>query len=126
MLTVALPKGRIAEQTLKGISIESVAALSGISPRSYYDWIKQGKQDIENGVESVHAVFAESVQGAIAEVEERMLAQAIGTDEIGARWYLSRKMRKEYGDKQEIEISGDIELVFVDDEDADMPLISKD
>ena len=111
---------KVVENTLKGISIESICALSGISPRSYYDWIKQGKQDIEDGVESVHALFAESVQAAIAEVEERMLAQAIGTDEIGARWYLSRKMRKDYGDKQEIEISGDMEVEIVwpqEDED---------
>lgn len=63
------------------------------------------------------------VTAAEAKVEQRLLDQAIGTDPIGARWYLSRKFRKDYGDKQEIEISGDIELVFVDDEDADMPLI---
>jgi hypothetical protein len=107
---------RVIEHTLKGISIESVCALSNIRPRSYHRWLKQGKEDIENGVDSILAVLAESVLAAEAKVEQRLLDQAIGTDPIGARWYLSRKFRKEYGDKQEIEISGDIELVFVDDE----------
>ena len=101
---------RIVEHTLKGISIESICALSGISPAVYYVWMKQGEEDIKEDVESVHRVFRESILSAIAEVEERMLDQAIGTDEIGARWYLSRKMRKEYGDKQEIDINGNVEV----------------
>jgi hypothetical protein len=84
---------RIAEKTLKGISIESVAALSGISPRVYYYWLKQGKEDIDNDVKSVYAQFAESVLAAEAKVEQRLLDQAIGTDPIGARWYLSRKFK---------------------------------
>ena len=101
---------RVVEHTLKGISIESICALSNISPAVYYIWMKQGEEDIKEDVESVHRVFRESILSAIAEVEERMLDQAIGTDEIGARWYLSRKMRKEYGDKQEIDIKGQVEV----------------
>ncbi len=85
--------------------------------------MKQGEEDIKEDVKSVHRVFRESILAAEAKVEQRLLDQAIGTDPIGARWYLSRKFRKDYGDKVEVEHSGDIELVFVDDEDADMPQV---
>ncbi len=111
---------RIVEHTHKGISIASICALSGINPDSYYRWMKQGKQDIEEGVDSLFRVFRESVHAAEAEVEERMLAQAIGTDEVGARWYLARKMRDNYGDKQEIDINGQVEVEILwpqDEED---------
>ena len=77
---------RVIDHTLKGISIESVFALSNISPRAYYYWINQGREDIDNEVESVHAQFAESILAAEAVIEQRLLDQAIGTDPIGARW----------------------------------------
>jgi transposase-like protein len=64
---------RVIEHTLKGISIESVCALSNISPRAYYYWLKQGREDIDNEVESVHAQFAESILAAEAKVEQRLL-----------------------------------------------------
>jgi transposase-like protein len=64
---------RVIEHTLKGISIESVCALSNISPRAYYYWIKQGREDIEEGVESIYTWFAESILAAEAEVEQLLL-----------------------------------------------------
>ncbi len=110
---------KIAEITLTRISVESICALSGFSKNSYYRWLKQGKKDIEEGVDSVFAQFALSIKAAEAQIEQELLDQAIGTDEVGARWYLSRKMRKEYGDKQEIDIKGelDIEIVWPQDEE---------
>lgn len=111
---------KLVVQTLKGISVVSICALSGISRDSYYRWMKKGKQDIKEEVDSVFAQFVQSIQTAEAEVEERMLAQAIGEEEVGARWYLSRKMRDEYGDKQEIDIKGGIEVEITwPDEDED-------
>lgn len=83
----------VADNILTGVSIASVAALLGISPRVYYYWLKQGDQDIDNEVESVYAELAESVLAAEAKVEQRLLDQAIGTVPIGVRWYLSRKFR---------------------------------
>ena len=50
---------KVADNILTGVSIASVAALSGISPRVYYYWLKQGDEDIENSVKSVHAEFEE-------------------------------------------------------------------
>ncbi len=111
---------KVVEHTLKGISIVSICALSGISRDSYYRWIKQGKQDIKEGVDSVFVQFVQSIQKAEAEVEQRMLDQAIGEDEVGARWYLARKMRDNYGDKSEIDIKGNVEVEIVwpqDEED---------
>ena len=35
--------------------------------------MKQGEQDIEDGVESIHRVFRESILEAEAEIEQRLL-----------------------------------------------------
>ena len=64
---------RLVLYTLKGISIESICALSGISPAIYCIWMKQGEQDIKEGVESIHRVFRESVLAAEAEIEQHLL-----------------------------------------------------
>ena len=88
--------------------------------------MKRGKQDIENSVESVYRLFRESILAARAELELRLLDEVLDGDPVNAKWALSRMFRDSYGDKQEIEITGDLELVFVDDEDADMPLINKE
>jgi hypothetical protein len=64
---------RLVLHTLKGISIESICALSGISPAIYCIWMKQGEQDIKEGVESIHRVFRESVLAAEAEIEQHLL-----------------------------------------------------
>lgn len=59
--------------------------------------MNKGKQDIEEDAESIFRVFRESILAAEAEVEERMLEKAVGTDEIGAIWYHSRKLRGDEG-----------------------------
>jgi hypothetical protein len=64
---------RIVEQTLNGISIESLCALSGISTRVYYQWRDRGDDDFKEGLESVYTLFAESIRAADVEVEQRLL-----------------------------------------------------
>ena len=64
---------KVVEHTHKGISIESICALSNISPAVYYIWMKQGEEDIKEDVESIHRVFRESILAVEAEVEQRLL-----------------------------------------------------
>jgi len=91
----------------------------GIDESTYYDYINKGKKDIENNVESIYTKFSKAIKEAEAEAEMRAVAsiQKAGSEGnwTAYAWYLERKHKKRWSQKQEIEHSGNVGVTIKDD-----------
>ena len=83
----------------KGLSHKACYGAAHIDRDTFYDWIR------------TNPAFSASVQAAEAEAEAKWLE---GTEEEqgGKRWLLSRRFRPDYGDKVEVEHSGEQKLII--------------
>ena len=107
----------IANHIKEGLTNKDAAVLSGITEQTLYDWIKK------------HSNFSQSLQKAEAEAKQKMINTVRraasgfkdGDKKIypvwqAAAWWLERKHRNEYAIKQEIEHSGKVITVTVEDD----------
>ncbi len=91
----------------------------GIAEKTYYEYIKQGNEDIENNIDTIFSKFCKAIKESEAEAEMRAVAsiQKAGNEGnwTAYAWYLERKHKKRWSQKQEIEHSGNIGVVIKDD-----------
>ena len=85
---------QICKWLTAGHFIEQAASLSGVSPSSIYNWLSQGKRDIDEGNETIYSEFLEKVVESKAKAEALFLntvrqAAANGVWQA-ATWYLER------------------------------------
>lgn len=68
----------ILQKVSRGIQLgnfnEVVAVLAGISPASYYSWLKRGKEDMAQGRTSRYTEFLETVLEAEAQMEVELVS----------------------------------------------------
>jgi transposase-like protein len=67
----------------KRIPYEIAAESNGISERRLYQWIKQGRKDLDNGKCSEHAQFAQAIKKI---EEEKMLEHLTVIQAMPERW----------------------------------------
>jgi transposase-like protein len=94
-----------------------VCSYLGISEATYYKWIQKAKEDQQNEKQSIYVEFFESVKEAeaIAEmkhIENIKQASDEGTWQASA-WYLERKHKDRWSNKQEVQLSGNPEQPLV-------------
>lgn len=88
-----------------------VCSYLGISEAIYYKWIQKAKEDLSNNKKSIYIEFFESIKEAEAKAEMRHLqnitkAAIDGTWQASA-WFLERKHKDKWSNKQEVQLSGD-------------------
>lgn len=88
-----------------------VCSYLGISEAIYYKWIQKAKEDLSNNKKSIYIEFFESIKEAEAKAEMRHLqnitkAAIDGTWQASA-WFLERKHKDKWSNKQELQLSGD-------------------
>jgi hypothetical protein len=100
----------------EGLPIKAVVGRARIGKTIYYRWIKQGEEDIENGVDSMFSYLVDEVYLAEAKLMQKWITQTAGEPQ-GTRWLLSRRFRENFGDKLELEHSGtvDVEITWPDE-----------
>lgn len=99
---------KACEYLRDGNYVVTVCKLMGVSEKTWYDWVNQGNNDIENGVTSIFSKFVKSILEAEAEAEARnvkIIATAATTDWKASAWYLARKGKSRWLEKQEIDIN---------------------
>jgi hypothetical protein len=91
----------------------------GISEVTYYKYINKGEEDIKNNIDSIFVKFIKAIKEAEAEAEMRAVAsiQKAGSEGnwTAYAWYLERKHKKRWSQKQEIEHSGNVGVTIKDD-----------
>lgn len=104
---------RIAALLRNGNYIATACGVAGIHPDSYFAWRERGEADIEAGVRSAFAEFAEATTRARAEGRALLLQEirsaSRGTerrpgDWRAAAWILERSWPEEYGPRREVRI----------------------
>lgn len=101
-----------------GLNYKDVCKLNSISEDSFYEWIKRGLKDSQDGKKTVFSEFSESVEAAKLELKRLCLrvitADLKITNAKTAIWVLQTKYKKEYGnlatgdDEDEIVVNDNI------------------
>jgi hypothetical protein len=96
---------RICDAIRAGVRPEAAAVYCGVSARTFYRWMAQGRaQDAE----PEFAAFVDEVEAALAEWETRdvlLIGEAAKTDWRAAAWRLERRLPKVYGRRERHEIA---------------------
>lgn len=107
-----------------GLNYKDVCKLHSISEDSFYDWIKRGLKDSQDGKKTVFSVFSESVEAAKLKLKKLCLrvinADLKITNAKTAIWVLQTKYKKEYGNLA----TGDDEDEVIVNENVDKSLTS--
>ena len=96
---------RICDAVRVGVRPEIAAVFCGVSARSYYRWMQQGRSA---DAPAAYREFAEAVELALAEWETRdilLIGEAAKDDWHAAAWRLERRLPKVYGKKERHEIA---------------------
>jgi hypothetical protein len=96
---------RICDAIRAGVRPEVAAVYCGVSARSYYRWMAQGRSP---DAELVFVQFVEAVEVALAEWEARdvlLIGEAAKTDWRAAAWRLERRLPGVYGKRERHEIA---------------------
>jgi len=78
-------------------------AAAGLSRSTVYNWIRQGKRDIRNGLDTPEAQFAQEVEEADALGQVYLVGQIVKASENSwqaASWLLERKYPNLWGRKR--------------------------
>lgn len=93
-----------------GMTIGHSAEYAQLATTSIYEWINRAEQDIEAGKKSYHTEFLNKYNRAKQEFIKRAMESinvAQQADWKAAAYLLKMRYPKDYGDKQEISLSGD-------------------
>lgn len=97
---------QITQLIQSGITIEVAARAVGITPASYYLWMKEGEADHKEGKQTVKSEFFEAVFKATS-LSEIFLVQIIQkqapSDWRAASWLLERRFPDRYAAQQRTE-----------------------
>jgi len=84
----------------QGMSAKNASYITGISEKTYYLWITQGKGDSENDIESLQRELYEGIPKAKAFCEHALLqniSECAKTNWRASVWFLERTRPSVYG-----------------------------
>jgi len=92
-----------------GYFVEDAARMAGISKGTLYNWLEKGRLEREDGIQSLHVDFLDSLEKARAEAEGIFLSSIKTAASRGqwqaAAWWLERSFDK-WSKPQKIEMGG--------------------
>ena len=91
---------------------EDAATMVGISPSTYYEWMKRGeKAAVEGEIINLYSEFSEAVKKARAEAEGAHIRNIRRASDNGiwqaSAWWLERSFPKKWGKRSSLEIGGE-------------------
>ena len=90
-----------------GAYIETACNFVGLNKDTYYRWAKDGAR-AKSGLKKL---FSDSVKKAIAEAEIRDLEEIRKNDSWQSKaWRLERRFPERWGNRQKVELSGNVEI----------------
>ena len=112
---------RIAIRIEDGLMVEEATRAEGITGTTLRNWVRE---DTELGRDLL-AVYARAREAAADQLAERAVRIATGDEPVkegtdrrlaydALRWLAGKRRPKEYGDKQQVEVSGGIEHLHLD------------
>ena len=110
-LTDAL-RDRVCDALRCGNTRKVAATLGGIDQVTFYAYLKKGEEQSHG----IYREFLNAVARAEAECAEKMLkaiTSAMPTDWRAAAFWLERRMREDFGPKQQVEHSGGQTIKYV-------------
>ncbi len=96
---------RICDAVRAGVRPEIAAVYCGVSARTYYRWMHNGRG---HNAEETYIAFAAAVEVALAEWETRdilLIGEAAKDDWHAAAWRLERRLPKVYGRRERHDIA---------------------
>lgn len=94
----------ICDEVRRGSSIDGAAAVAGVSRKSVYNWLREGRKD---GADPILALFVEAFEQARGEekaaLERRLHELALEGDAKALTFKLERKFPDDYGNRQRID-----------------------
>jgi hypothetical protein len=100
---------KMTELLATGSYAYRVAEACGINEATYYEWLSIG----EKTPTGIYAEFYDAVKQAEAKAEMVKVNQvsvAGETDWRAAAWFLSHKHRERWGDKQQVDVTGSVQM----------------
>lgn len=98
----------------QGHYVNVVCDFLNISEVTYYNYIKQAKEDEKNNEETIFTKFFKSIKEAEAKAEMRHLQNILKSANDGtwqaSAWYLERKHKDRWSIKQEHQHSGNVKI----------------
>lgn len=106
ILTPELIEG-ITKKITEGMYVTDACATFGIGKDSWYDWMKKAKR--EPDIYPLCVRFSESIMKAQADCKAYFIEKLKNASVVewkAAAWYLERRFPKEYGKREQLDISG--------------------
>jgi hypothetical protein len=100
---------KLSNYIAKGNYAITACKCCGISEHTFYDYVKLGEADLENGVESLYAQFLQSIKSAEAEAEASLASMIKETALEKREWlpamtFLERRHPERWGRKDRLDI----------------------
>jgi len=100
----------VCEQLSIGGYIEGAAAYANINKQTVYNWLKRGRKELAEGIESDYVSFLDAVEIAIemgAVIHENNVYDHSKSDWRASAWVLERKFSKRWGKKEVMRIEAE-------------------
>ena len=116
---------RICDIIKTGNYIETACAYAGICRKQFYNWLRDGRRDLDAGKDNKYTRFVKAVDEAKAFAEMRDLNRIDDAASNGqwqaAAWRLERRYRDRWGKAVEIKADANVNLSgSIEISDADM------
>jgi transposase len=95
----------------RGIPIQTISEMMGVSKSTIYDWRQKGAEDLAAGRDTLYGNFSDGLTRGLASVRGEMVAQivkAARTEWRAALAYLERRDPDQWSQKRALEHSGEI------------------
>lgn len=100
---------KICDCIRAGNYAKTACAVNSIDQTTYYRWIKQGKEDHDNGLDSLFCELCDGIERAKAEAEifyVNVIKTAADNGSLeAAKFWLERVRPEGYGQRQKIEVN---------------------
>ncbi len=101
----------------KGVFECTVFNLLGIPSSTWYMWKERGRQDREQGVQSIYVEFLEAIEKSEAYAEVKSIEDVKAAGEAGdwraSAWFLERRFQDRWGHKIGMDISADVNIEYL-------------
>jgi transposase len=100
---------KLCKAVFEGNYMQTACRLAGISEPAFYQWIKNGEKDIQEGTNSIFTDLVKAIKKAESEAEAKMIQVVISNAVESKNWvsamtYLERRYPERWGRKDRLQV----------------------